>query len=250
MPRLRVRGLLNAKRPLPARVPAPNSLLAALGERECARLLPSLKLVSIRSRRIIQRQGERLRAVYFLNSGVASVVRQMQDGRTVEVTTVGREGMVGLAALFKSEVRTAESIVQVASGSAERMSVRVFREEMRRRGAFYEVIQGYIRRFMAQVIQSAACNGLHSVEQRCCRWLLLTQDRLERDEFQMTQEFLALLFGVRRSTITVVLRKLQRDGLIAYRRRYVRIRNRRGLEASACECYRSLRDSMEIGKPA
>lgn len=246
MPRLRVRALLSGQQPLPPRVPAPNSLLAALGTRECERLLPSLKLVSIRSRRVLQRQGDPVRAVYFPNSGVASILTELQDGRAVEVTTVGREGMLGLSALFTGENRAGESIVQVASGSAERMSVSTFRAEMQRRGAFYEVIQRYMRQFMSQVMQSAACNGLHTVEQRCCRWLLLTHDRVGRDEFRLTQEFLAILFGVRRSTVTVVLRKLQRRGLIEYRRGFVRIRNRRRLERAACECYESLRDHVNV----
>lgn len=246
MPRLRVRALLSGQQPPPARVPAPNSLLAALGTRECERLLPSLKLVSIRSRRVLQRQGDPVRAVYFPNSGVASILTELQDGRAVEVTTVGREGMLGLSALFTGENRAGESIVQVASGSAERMSVSTFRAEMQRRGTFYEVIQRYMRQFMSQVMQSAACNGLHTVEQRSCRWLLLTHDRVGRDEFRLTQEFLAILFGVRRSTVTVVLRKLQRRGLIEYRRGFVRIRNRRRLERAACECYESLRDQVNV----
>jgi CRP-like cAMP-binding protein len=225
-------------------VPAPNSLLAALGDRECERLLPSLKLVSIRSRRVLQRQGDPVRAVYFPNSGVASVMTEMQDGRTLEVTAVGSEGMIGLSALFAGENRAAESIVQVATGSAERMSARAFRVEMQRRGAFHDIVQRYMRRFMTQVMQSAACNGLHSMEQRCARWLLLTQDRLGKDEFRVTQDFLAVLFGVRRSTVTVVLRQLQRRGLIEYRRRLVRIRHRRRLEQAACECYEHLRDQL------
>jgi CRP-like cAMP-binding protein len=154
--------------------------------------------------------------------------------------------MIGLSAWFNGDNRAAESIVQVASGSAERMPISVFRAEMQRRGAFYEIVQRYMRRFMTQIMQSAACNGLHTVEQRCARWLLLAQDRLGKDEFRVTQEFLSILFGVRRSTITVVLRNLQRRGLIEYRRRHVRIRNRRRLEQAACECYESLRGNLEL----
>jgi CRP-like cAMP-binding protein len=245
MPRLRMRALLNGRQPPPPRVPAPNRLLAALGDRECERLLPSLKLVSIRSRRVLQRQGDPARAVYFPNSGVASILTEMQDGRTVEVATVGREGMIGLSALFGGDNRAPESIVQVATGSAERMAVSAFRAEMQRRGALYDVVQRYMRRFMRQVTQSAACHGLHTVEQRCARWLLLTQDRLGKDEFRVTQDFLAILFGVRRSTVTVVLRSLQRRGMIEYRRRHVRIRHRRRLEAAACECYDILRGHLK-----
>jgi CRP-like cAMP-binding protein len=248
MPRLRTRALLNGKRPLPPRVPAPNRLLASLGDRECERLLPSLTLVSIKSRRVLQRQGEPIRAVYFPNSGVAAVMTEMQDGRTLEVTAVGRDGMIGLSALFSGDSRATESIVQVAPGSAERMSAAAFRAEMQRHGRLYEIVQRYVRRFMSQVMQSAACNGLHSVEQRCARWLLLTQDRLGKDEFRLTQDFLAVLFGVRRSTVTVVLRALQRRGLIEYRRRHVRIRHRRRLEQAACECYENLREHVASKK--
>ena len=244
MPRLRLRALLNGKEPPPPRVPAPNNLLASLGDRECRRLLPSLKLVSIKSRRVLQRQGDPVRAVYFPNSGVAAVMTELQDGRALEVTGIGREGMIGLSALFSGDTRAAESVIQVAAGSAERMSSRAFRAEMQRRGPFYDIVQRYMRRFMAQVMQSAACNGLHTVEQRCARWLLLTQDRLGKDEFRVTQDFMGTLFGVRRSTVTVVLRGLQRRGMIDYRRRLVRIRNRRRLEQAACECYENLRDHL------
>jgi CRP-like cAMP-binding protein len=247
MPRLRTRRLLNGKQPLPPRVPAPNNLLAALGDRECQRLLPSLTLVSIRSRRVLQRQGDPVRAVYFPNSGVASVLTEMQDGRIVEITAVGREGMIGPSALIAGDHRAAESVVQVAAGSAERMSIAAFRAEMQRRGAFYDIVQRYMSRFMSQLMQAAACNGLHSVEQRCARWLLLTQDRLDKDEFRLTQDFLAVLLGVRRSTVTVVMRNLQRRGMIEYRRRHVRIRNRRRLERAACECYENLRGHLESG---
>jgi len=245
-----MRRLLSA-RPLPPRLPPPNSLLAGLGDRECERLLPSLRLVSIRSRRLLQRQGEPLQAVYFPNSGVASVLTEMQDGRAVEVTTVGREGMIGVSAVLDADAPSVSSIVQVISGSAERMPMAVFRKEMSRRGPFAEILHDYTLRFLSQVMQSAACHGLHTVEQRCCRWLLLAQHRIGRDQFRVTHEFLASLWGVRRSTVTVVLRALQRRGLIDYRRNIVRIGRPERLAAAACECYLSLRESLdERAKPA
>jgi CRP-like cAMP-binding protein len=241
---------LSARRPLPPRLPPPNNLLAALGDRECERLLPSLRLVSIRSRHVLQRQGEPLSAIYFPNSGVASVLTEMQDGRAVEVTAVGREGMIGVSAALEADAPSVSSIVQVTSGSAERMSLAAFCKEMNRRGPFAEIVHHYTRRFMSQVMQSAACHGLHTVEQRCCRWLLLTEHRVGHGEFRVTHEFLASLWGVRRSTVTVVLRGLQRRGLIEYRRHLVRIRRPERLAAVACECYVSLRESLDAAKPA
>lgn len=200
---------------------------------------------------MLQRQGEPVQAVYFLNSGVASILTEMNDGRAVEVTTVGREGMIGLSAALDADAPAVASIVQVTTGSAERMSLAAFRKEMNRRGLFSEIVHDYTRRFMSVLMQSAACHGLHTVEQRCCRWLLLTQHRVGRDEFRVTHEFLASLWGVRRSTVTVVLRGLQRRGLIDYRRHIVRIRRPERLAAVACECYLSMRESLDqAAKPA
>jgi CRP-like cAMP-binding protein len=241
-----VRRLLTGRRPLPPRVPPPNALLAALSDRECLRLLPSLRLVSIKSRRVLQRQGEPVRAVYFPNSGMASIIAEMPNGRSVEVTSVGREGLIGLSAYFSGAHEAAESIVQAASGTAERMAIGVFRQEMTRGGALHQIVNDYTRRFMHQVMQSAGCHGLHTVEQRCCRWLLLAHDRNGRDDLRLTQDFLAALLGVRRATVSVVLGRLHRRGILDVRSRRIRILHRRRLEAMACECYGILRGLLRL----
>jgi CRP-like cAMP-binding protein len=121
------------------------------------------------------------------------------------------------------------------------MSIEAFRREMDRRGAFYDRITKYSQAFVNMLMQSVACNGLHSAEQRCCRWLLTTHDRIEQDEFPLTHEFLAIMLGVRRPTVTLVMADLARAGVVSHVRGHVRITDRKGLENAACECYRNVR---------
>jgi CRP-like cAMP-binding protein len=162
----------------------------------------------------------------------------MEDGRMVEVATVGKEGMIGLTAFFGNERPFGGAMVQVPEVDAQIMSVAVFRRETERRGAFRELMARYCQAFLAMVMQSSACNSLHPVEQRCARWLLMTHDRVGRNEFALTQEFLAVMLGVRRPTVTLVAGALQKAGLIEYGHRRIVILNRRALEAASCECYR------------
>jgi CRP-like cAMP-binding protein len=165
----------------------------------------------------------------------------MEDGGVVEVATVGREGLVGMAAVFGAPVASGEAFVQIAAEPAAVMSIDAFRREMERRGAFYDRVTRYSQAFVNMLMQSVACNGLHSAEQRCCRWLLMTHDRIGQDEFALTHEFLAIMLGVRRPTVTLVMADLARAGIVSHVRGHVRIVDRKGLEASSCECYRNVR---------
>jgi CRP-like cAMP-binding protein len=175
----------------------------------------------------------------------------MEDGAVVEVATVGREGLIGIAAVFGAPVSTGEAFVQIAAEPAAVMGIEAFRREMDRRGAFFDRVTRYSQAFVTMLMQSVACNGLHSAEQRCCRWLLMTHDRIAQDEFPLTHEFLAIMLGVRRPTVTLVMAELTRAGIISHVRGHIRIVDRPALELAACECYRNIRMASDrlLGQP-
>jgi len=161
----------------------------------------------------------------------------MLDGRVVEVGTIGNEGVVGMSAYFGSHLDDLETVVQVAGSGATTMRVGTFVAERERRSALYHIVRRYSQALLGLVTRSAACNALHEVEARCARWLLTTQDRVGGDTFVLTQEYLASMLGVRRSTVTLVARGLEEQGLIRYSRGRIQVLQRQALEAAACECY-------------
>ncbi|MCA1651853.1 MAG: Crp/Fnr family transcriptional regulator [Acidobacteria bacterium] len=194
--------------------------------------------VPLKFKQILHRQGEKIDTIYFPAGGVCSITSTMTDGRMVEVATVGNEGMVGSTAFFGEDVHPGESMVQVPDGFAQTMSVRVFRAELDRRGPFYSLAARYSQALMLLIMQSAACNRLHSVEERCARWLLMTHDRAGADRFKLTQEFLSVMLGVRRPSVSIVAKTFHKAGLIDYGHKQIAILDRKGLEATSCECYR------------
>jgi CRP-like cAMP-binding protein len=228
----------NRNRPPPDPGQSPNRLLAALPADEYRRLLPHLKTVSLKFKQTLQKADEDVHTIYFPGGGVCSVVTVMEDGRMVEVATVGNEGLIGITAFFGDERPSGAAMVQVPEVEAQIMSVASFKKEVERRGPFRDVISRYGQAFVALIMQSSACNSLHPVEQRCARWLLMTHDRVGRDEFALTQEFLAVMLGVRRPTVTIVAGALQKAGLIDYGHKRIIILNRKALEAASCECHR------------
>jgi CRP-like cAMP-binding protein len=181
--------------------------------------------------------------VYFPGGGFCSILIVLEDGSMVEIATIGREGMVGGAAALEGPV-TAVAMVQGATDICYRMTVEAFREEMDRRGVFYELVTRYAQALFGFVAQSTGCNALHSVEQRLARWLLMAHDRMELKEFPLTQEFVAMMLGASRPTVTVVAGTLQKAGLIKYRHGRVTIVDRKNLEAASCECYRVATDLL------
>jgi CRP-like cAMP-binding protein len=219
--------------------PSANKLLAALPPGDYLRILPSLRNIPIKFKQVLQKQGEKVSNVYFPSSCVCSIVNVMKDGRMVEVATVGNEGMIGITAFLGGDLPPGETFVQVPvpDGASQVMSVAAFREEVDRHGPFQDVMNRYAQALTAMIMQSTACNGLHSVEERCARWLLMTHDRVGFDEFQLTQEFLAIMLGVRRPSVTIVMGALHKAGVIEYGKRMTRVVNREGLEAMSCECY-------------
>jgi len=197
-------------------------------------------------RQVLHKNGEPLRAVYFLNGGVASITTVLSDGTAVEAATVGDEGMLGVEAfLGANAVAPGETLIQVPDTSAEMMSVDDFRREVSATGAFRDIVGRYTQIIIAQMMQSAACNALHQVPQRAARWLLMTHDRMHERDFNLSHEFLAIMLGVQRPTVSVVAATLQRAGLIRYTHGHVTIRNRKGLEAAACECYGIIRGHFD-----
>ena len=184
----------------------------------------------------------RIKDVYFPNGGVYSITNEMGNGGLVEVATVGLEGMLGIGLFIGDRNGIGRTFQQVPNGSLPSMAAARFVKETTRAGPFRDVVSVYAQANLLQIMQCTACNALHNVTQRCCRWLLQTLDRVDDDTFLLKQEFLAVMLGVHRPTVTVVLRALQREGLITSRYGRIRILKRKRLEAASCECYGVIRD--------
>ena len=232
-------------RPPPVDGRPKNRLLSALPDEDFARISPHLTTVPMSVKAVLLKRGAPIRHVYFPNGGVCSVTAMMSDGLAVEVATVGDEGLVGIAAFFGGLVMPGESMVQVPDSSAERMPLEEFQRELERRGALYDAVNRYAQGTMALMMQSTACMALHQVQERCCRWLLMTHDRIRSDRFSLSHEFLAMMLGSSRPTVTVVARKLQQAGLIRYTHAKVTILDRPGLEAMSCECYATVKAAFD-----
>ncbi len=175
--------------------------------------------------------------VYFPEDGVVSVVAVMENGSSIEVGTIGREGMVGSILLLKTETVPYRYFIQVA-GRGYRVGAERFCRAATSSDELQNAALRYEAAFRTQTMQGMACNGLHSVEQRCCRWLLMSRDRVDSDDLKLTHEFLALMLGVRRSSVSEVLAPLKEMGLVRSHRGMISILNRKALEARVCECYR------------
>ena len=216
-----------------------NRLLATLPRVDLDRVLGGVDVIPLILKAVLHKAGQPIREVYFPGGGFCSIVTVMEDGSMVEVATVGREGVVGSGAVSDGIPLIAATMVQGAADVCYRMNVDVFRQEMDRRGAFFNVVNRYSQALLSMIMQSTACNAVHTVEQRLARWLLMAQDRMEADAFTLTQEFAAMMLGATRPTVTVVAGTLQRAGLIQYHRGHLKILNRARLEAASCECYRT-----------
>jgi CRP-like cAMP-binding protein len=218
-----------------------NRLLSSLPPEDYQRVSAELTWRPLKVRQVLHKHGEPISEVYFPGRSVCSITNVMEDGGVVEVATVGREGLVGMSAVFGAPVASGEAFVQIAAEPAAVMSIEAFRRELERRGAFYDIVTRYSQVFVNMLMQSVACNGLHSAEQRCCRWLLMSHDRIAQDEFPLTHEFLAIMLGVRRPTVTLVMADLARAGMVSHVRGHIRIVDRKALETASCECYRNIR---------
>jgi CRP-like cAMP-binding protein len=250
MARIRPPQPRSATRPRPSTMNRPptaevqNLLLAALPKADRERIVSTLDIVPLKLKDLLHKAGEPIQHVYFPGGGFCSMVTVLEDGGMVEVATVGREGMLGVTALLDGGSPTAASLVQGETDICYRMTADAYRREMDRRGAFYELLSHYAQALVGFIMQSTACNAVHSVEQRLARWLLMAQDRMGTDEFPLTQEFVAMMLGATRPTVTVVAGTLQRAGLIMYHRGRVTILDREKLESASCECYRATTDLL------
>ena len=219
--------------------PSLNHLLNALPIDDYKRVAHTLELIPLELKKVIHKPGDRIRYVYFPGGGFFSMLTVLEDGGMVEVATVGREGMIGGSAVLDDNPAAALSMVQGETDICFRMTADAFRREMDRRGPFYELVTRFGQALVGFIMQSTACNAKHSVEQRLARWLLLAQDRMGRDDFPLTQEFVAMMLGASRPTVTLVAGTLQKAGLITYRRGQLTVVDRERLESASCECYRT-----------
>jgi CRP-like cAMP-binding protein len=222
----------------PRREPAAtgNRLLAALPEPESARLAPALEAVSLELKQPLIQAGQPIHHLFFPTTAMASVLVVMEDGAEVEAGLIGPEGLVGLSAALGLDFAIYRVICQVP-GEAWRMPARAFQQALQRSGPLAALIQRYTAVQLRQTAQLVACNALHTVTERLCRWLLMSHDRVGCDEFPMTQEFMSELLGLQRPSVTLIAGMLQQAGLISYKRGVIRVKNRRGLEEASCECY-------------
>jgi CRP-like cAMP-binding protein len=221
-----------------------NRLLEHLSDEDYSLLAPELICKSVKLKSLLIQAGEPIRDIFFPTTALISTLVVMEDGNEVETAITGAEGMVGLTAALGLDVDLHRAICQVP-GDIYRISVNAFREVLARSRSLDILIKKYTTVVLRQTAQVVACNALHPATERMCRWLLMSQDRVHRDEFPMTQEFMAELLGVRRQTVTVVAGTLQAAGLINITRGRVRILDRSKLEDASCECYRLIKALYE-----
>ncbi|MCR5873067.1 Crp/Fnr family transcriptional regulator [Phenylobacterium sp. J426] len=217
-----------------------NSLLEALPPSDYALIAPHLTQVELERGRLLYDPGDVVDVVYFPHDGVISLMTLMENGAAIESATIGPEGALGLMAAVAPRQSLSRVIVQTPLRAA-RISAERLHEAWERSAKLRDLVDRHTEALFGHAIQSVACNALHSVEARFCRWLLTCHDRISADTVALTQEFLADMLGVQRTTVTAVARQLQEKGLIRYRRGVVDIMDRAGLEAQACECYGVIR---------
>lgn len=222
-----------------------NLLLAALPRRDYQQMLPFLKPVDLAFRDTLYEPNTRIRYVYFPVVGFLSMLSIVDNVHAAEVGLVGNEGMAGFPVALGAAITPFRIIVQGA-GSAMRMKVADFRREFDASPALRKELFLFTHKLMIQVAQTAACNNFHSLQNRMARWLLMTHDRVDSDDFPITQEFLALMLGVRRVGITLASGILQGLGLISSKRGTITILDRKGLEAEACTCYKVVQDTYAL----
>jgi CRP-like cAMP-binding protein len=220
-----------------------NRLLAALSADDFDRLAPHLVTGPLVQADPIFAAGRAASHVWFPHEGVISIVAAGADGESVEIATVGREGMTGVALVLGSESMTNEAMVQV-SGHGSSIVPPAFQQALDASPSLRRIMQRYVLAVITQISQNAACNQLHHIRKRCARWLLTTHDRVSGDSFVLTQEYLAMMLGVARPSVSTAAAALQDAGLIRYSRGRLTVLDRQGLEDAACECYRIIEDEF------
>lgn len=223
--------------------PNRNHLLAALPEHDFVRMQPMLELVELPLGQMLYEPGQHMHFAYFPTTAIVSLHYVTESGASAETAGVGNDGVVGVTIFMGGGTTSSSAVVQTA-GSAYRIDGRLLKQEFNRAGFLQSLLLRYVQALMTQMSQSAACNRHHSVEQRLCRWLLLTLDRSDTNDLIITQELVASMLGVRREGITEAAGNLQRAGFINSRRGHIAVLKRQGLEHAACECYGVVKKEM------
>ncbi|MGA3156750.1 MAG: Crp/Fnr family transcriptional regulator [Steroidobacteraceae bacterium] len=216
--------------------PDQNHLLAALPPEEFARLGPHLELIPMQLGQTLYEPGDQLQHVYFPTTAIVSLLYILESGSSAEIAGVGNEGVLGIS-LFMGGNSTPSSAVVQTAGFGYRLAGSLLKSEFNRGAMVQRLLLRYTQALLTAMCQTAACNRHHSIEQQLCRWLLQIVDRMPQRELVMTQELIASALGVRREGVTEAAGKLQRAGLINYRRGHISVSDRLGLEGRACECY-------------
>lgn len=228
--------------------PAPetigNQLLAKLPAKELQQILPYLREVSLQRDDVLYDTGQSIEYIYFPISAALSALTIMDEGAIIQVGSIGKEGASGVSMLLGAPISIHHVICQIP-GQALRINSEQLQRELLSDAALRSRLFSYHTCFLAQVSQSAACNGLHPVVKRCCRWLLMTHDRVGSDDIPLTHEFLSFMLGVRRASVTAALQALQNQGVISTSRGSITMVDRQGLEALSCQCYRDVKRIYE-----
>jgi CRP-like cAMP-binding protein len=216
--------------------PKQNYLLAALPADDYARLLPHLELISMPLGWAVYESGDQLGHLYFPTTSIVSLLYVMQSGASAEIAITGNEGLVGISIFMGGESTSSRAVVQSA-GECYRLAANVLKREFELGGGLQHLALRYTQALMGQMVQTAACNRHHTLEQQLCRWLLLSLDRLPGNSVSMTQQLIANMLGVRREGVTEAAGRLRKSGLIHYSRGRITVLNRAKLERRVCECY-------------
>src|SRR5215467_633259 len=221
-----------------------NRFLASLPPHDFSLRAPHLRTIALERGVMLHDVGEEIENVYFPHTGMVSLVAVMQSGSTVETAAIGRAGVIGASAGLGARSTFTRAIVQLP-GTAGWLSASHFHAAAIQSQAIRDLIARYNNLLLAQIQQSVACNALHSLEARLCRWLLQTHDCIDGNDVPLTQEFLGQMLGVRRTTVTIAARLLQSAGLIRYRRGHIQVLDRPAIEDIACECYATIRQNAD-----
>jgi CRP-like cAMP-binding protein len=220
--------------------PELNHLLRALPAPDRERVFPHLKLVTLPLGSVLYESGHTQRYIYFPVDAIVSLLYVLKDGASAEIAVVGNDGAVGVA-LFMGGMTMTNRAVVACAGTAYRLSSKRIGQEFGRHGSMLQILLRYTQALITQMAQTAVCNRHHSVDQQLCRWLLLALDRVDSNTLVMTQELISSMLGVRREVITEAAGRLQRAGVIAYRRGQITVLDRQRLKTMSCECYEVVR---------
>ena len=221
-----------------------NKILNSLTKADIERIRPKLEVVELVRNQVIYAAGDKIRFVYFPERSMISIIASTESGQTAEVAVIGSEGATGVDVIMGTDIAVNEHMAQI-DDRALRIKTSDLREECNDCGDLQAALLQFMRRLMAQISQTALCNRLHNVDKRLSRWLLMCHDRSGPDPMNLTQEFISLMLGANRTTVTMTAIKLQNLGLISYSRGNLQIVDRPGLEAFTCSCYEIIREAYE-----